>query len=88
MGAQDLFTNLTDFSESMRMELGDIVHKSKIKIDETGTIAAAATFTIFPKSFFDKTTVFNCNHPFMFIIYDKKFNEILFAGIYRGPNEN
>lgn len=84
MGAQDLFTNLTDFSKSMQTKLGDIVHKSKIEIDENGTTAAAATSLMVPKSF-DLKIYFICNHPFMFIIYDKKFNEILFAGIYRRP---
>lgn len=86
MGVPDFFTNWTGFSESIQMRSGEILHKSKIEIDETSTTAAAAT-VIVPKSF-SLETFFECNHPFLFIIHDKKFNEILFAGIYRGPNKN
>lgn len=69
----------------MQMQSVDIVHKSKIDIDETSTTAAAVT-ALWPKSFsLDES--FECNHPFMFVIYDKKCNEILIAGIYRGPKK-
>lgn len=67
------------------MQPVDIVHKSKIDIDKTSTTAAAAT-AVMQKSF-SLDEVFECNHPFLFVFYDKKYNEILFAGIYRGPNE-
>lgn len=87
MGASDLFNrnaNLTDFSESTKLKCLDIEHKAKIEIDETGTTAAAITPIYIAQSM---GINFNCNHPFMFIIYDEEYKEILFAGIYRGPNE-
>lgn len=89
MGASDLFNrnaNFTDFSESTKLKRLDIEHKAKIEIDETGTTAAASTPILISVSF-SLSIDFNCNHPFMFMIYDGKYKEILFAGIYRGPNE-
>lgn len=86
MGASDLLNrnaNLTDFSESTKLKCLGIEHKAKIEIDETGTSASAAPILIAKSMSMDV----NCNHPFMFIIYDEKYKEILFAGIYRGPNE-
>lgn len=88
MGASELFNenaNFTDFSESKKLKCLDIEHKAKIEIDEDGTTAAATTPILVPMS---RGVNFKCNHPFMFIIYDKKFNEILFAGIFRDAHEH
>lgn len=87
MGASDLFNknaNLTDFSESTKLKCLGIEHEAKIEIYETGTTAAATTDIFVVKIM---SIDFNCIYPFMFIIYDEKYKEILFAGIYRGPNE-
>ena len=64
-----------------------INHKSFISMSESGTEASAAPIVIInrvtsirPNEYF----TFNANHPFMYIIYDKINNNILFIGKYKG----
>lgn len=59
----------------------DIVHKAVIEMDENGAVAAAATGS-FARSMPDE---FHCDHPFIFTINDRITQEILFAGVFRGP---
>lgn len=86
MGIHNLFgnANFSDVFESSEQKFQtELVHKAKIEIDESGSTAAAATalraFVSAREEF-----IFNCNHPFMFVIHNQQFHEILFAGIYRG----
>lgn len=64
-----------------------INHKSFINIDEYGTEASAVTAVIInrvtsirPNEYF----TFNANRPFVYLIYDKKNNRIMFLGKYTG----
>lgn len=68
------------------LHLGDAVHRARIEVTEEGTTAAAATavFT-FRSSRPTEPAVFNANHPFVYLIYDKSSRTILFTGIYRVP---
>ncbi|XP_055306209.1 serine protease inhibitor 88Ea-like [Sitodiplosis mosellana] len=87
MGINELFgvaSNLTGFADNIRLHFDDAVHKAKIEINEHGTSAAAATATTNRHGYI----LFYCNHPFMFMINDRISNEVLFTGIYRGPNHN
>lgn len=59
-----------------------LTHKAKIEIHESGLTASADTMLMMT----GLEGRFECDHPFLFLIHDRKFNEILFAGIYRGPN--
>ncbi|XP_031634251.1 serine protease inhibitor 88Ea-like [Contarinia nasturtii] len=91
MGSQNLFknSNFSDFFESEEIETKTkLIHKAKIDIYEEGTKAAAATgyaYMIASKRYKYEYEIFNCNHPFLYMIHDNKFKEILFAGIYNGP---
>ncbi|XP_031831149.1 serine protease inhibitor 88Ea isoform X2 [Nomia melanderi] len=69
------------------LHLGDAVHRARIEVTEEGTTAAAATalFT-FRSGRPLQPAVFNANHPFVYLIFDKQRNSILFSGIYRSPN--
>ena len=66
----------------------DIVnHKSYISIDENGTEASAATAVIISRVTSirpDNHFVFNANSPFIYVIYDKVNNNIMFIGQYLG----
>ena len=66
----------------------DIVnHKSYISIDENGTEASAATAVIISRVTSirpDKHFVFNANSPFIYVVYDKINNSIMFIGQYLG----
>ncbi|XP_044006548.1 serine protease inhibitor 88Ea-like isoform X2 [Aphidius gifuensis] len=91
LGAGDLMkANVADLrgfvDDKEGLHLGDAVHKAKIEINEEGTTAAAATALFsFRSSRPAEPAVFNANHPFVYIIYDKNSQSILFTGIYRTP---
>lgn len=90
MGVGDLFDGTADLSEFSEhsFKFDDALHQAKIEIDEHGTFATAATAFFQPgRSPLAEPKQFICNHPFVFLIHDRKSKEILFTGIYRGPNQ-
>lgn len=70
------------FAEKQSFQFGAF-HQAKIEIGESGTVAAAATGMLNVVS--DSNLRFICNRPFIFLIHNKISKEILFGGIYRGP---
>lgn len=89
MGIDNLFgVPLTGFSDDTPVSFDDMMHKAKIEIDEEGSVAAAATATMSRSMSFMKPEPvnFHCDHPFVFMINDRVTQEVLFAGVYRGPN--
>lgn len=85
MGVGDLFkpsANLSSLTGSDGIRLDSIIHKAKINVDETGTEAAAAT-AIFANRFASDNFV--ADHPFVYFVYDKMENIILFFGVYNNP---
>lgn len=83
-GAADLRGFVADGESSLH--LGDAIHRARVEVTEEGTTAAAATaiFT-FRSSRPTEPAIFNANHPFVYLIYDKHDRTILFTGIYRLP---
>ncbi|BFF90178.1 serine protease inhibitor 88Ea [Drosophila madeirensis] len=74
-----------DFTEQS-VSFGDAKHLAKIKVDEEGSTAAAATVLVSYRSARPiEPTKFDCNHPFVFLIWDHASRAILFTGIYRDP---
>lgn len=92
MGVKNLFgtsADLSGFSTTAGLYFEDAIHKAKIEIDEDGSTAAAAVATFSRSLKFDEPkepTKFHCDHPFVFMIKDRVSTEVLFAGVYRGPN--
>lgn len=92
MGVQNLFDqngNFCDLIEDDAYEClleTEMKHKAKIEINESGTKASATTTII--GSRFSRLPFFYCDHPFVFIVHDEKFEEVLFTGVYRGPNKH
>lgn len=89
LGVGNLFTDRADFTtltEKGNVSLGSALHKARIEVTEVGTKAAAATvlFT-FRSSRPIEPAQFNCNHPFVYLIYDKVEKAILFTGVFRRP---
>ncbi|XP_069179921.1 serine protease inhibitor 88Ea [Procambarus clarkii] len=90
MGVTDLFdqrlANLTAFVPSGSLSIGKSIHKAFVEVSEEGTEAAAATALI---SWRIARPVgpekFECNHPFLFIIYDNLTKNVLFLGAYKNP---
>lgn len=93
LGAGELLmpnmANLRGFVEDGEtpLALGDAVHRARIEVTEEGTTAAAATaLYTFRSGRPLQPAVFDANHPFVYIIYDKSTHTILFCGVFRTPN--
>ena len=58
-----------------------VVHKAYIEVNEEGTEAAAATGVMITIESNDcSPPEFNANHPFLFVIKDKRCGAVLFMG--------
>ncbi|KAK6633249.1 hypothetical protein RUM44_003850 [Polyplax serrata] len=92
LGLSELFNSDADFStltgDAETIHFSDAVHKAKVEVDEEGTVAAAATaiFTFRSSRPLDPTR-FIANHPFVYFIYDKMSQNILFMGVYKVPDK-
>lgn len=87
VGVGDLFTdsaNLTSLADHGTLGLGSAIHKARIEVTEEGTEAAAATvlFT-FRSSRPAEPAIFNCNHPFIYLIFDKVQKAVIFNGVFK-----
>lgn len=88
MGITDIFTssaNLSKLSKSNSYYISALVHKTKIQVDEEGTVAAAISSAIFA----NKATPpkFHANRPFLYFIMEKKSNLVLFCGQHVKPSQ-
>ncbi|XP_068212341.1 serine protease inhibitor 88Ea-like [Palaemon carinicauda] len=90
MGVKDLFdaakANLTTFDPVASLSVGKSIHKAFVEVSEEGTEAAAATALISLRIARPAAPEkFECNHPFLFIIYDNFTKNVLFMGAYKNP---
>lgn len=89
MGVGDLFKNSSDLSVvtgTNDLGVSDALHKAKIEVSEEGTRAAASTVLFsFRSSRPLDPAQFKCNHPFIYVIFDKMEQSVLFTGIFRRP---
>lgn len=89
MGVNSIFdssADLSGFTADRNLHFGDAKHFAKIKVDEEGSTAAAATVLFsFRSARPVEPSIFRCDHPFVFLIYDHTAKAILFTGIYRDP---
>ena len=88
MGIRRAFTNSADFSnivKNTRLKISNATHQAKIKVDETGTEAAAVTEITMVKSTAvaapPKTIYFRADRPFLFLVRDAESEVNLFAGV-------
>ncbi len=79
-----------DFSAmgSGRFYISDVFHKTRLEVDEKGTVAAAATAVTFRATAMmqprpSKTLVFD--RPFVVLIGDSQTGALLFAGVIEAP---
>ena len=91
MGMVEAFGQDADFSGmdgTKNLFISAVLHKAFINVDEKGTEAAAATAVIMEqKCAAMDPTVFNANHPFIFLIRQNKTGSILFIGRVMNPNK-
>lgn len=85
LGASSIFSPGADFSgmtPSKNVFVSQILHKAVIDVNEEGSEAAAVTGIVSNrmKPLEDSTTEFIIDHPFLFVIVDKRNDMILFMG--------
>lgn len=89
LGVQEIFKmTRTGFSKIIpNTELGvtSILHKSRIKVDEKGTEAAAVTIILMGATAIPaEPKIIKLDRPFSFYIVDKDQGSILFSGAFQG----
>lgn len=89
LGATRVFTDNAQTSLLLNetLKIDQVVHAAKIRINENGTEAAAATGLSFTLTSVveDQPKVFKLNRSFLYFIYHVQTNVILFSGIVRNP---
>ncbi len=63
-----------------------VMHKAFVEVNEEGTEAAAATGIVLGKTALPRHFVFRADHPFIFLIQDRKNGNILFIGRLYNPH--
>lgn len=90
MGMLTAFTDKADFSgitDPTSLFINDVHHKAFLKVDETGTEAAAATgVTVGTTSAPTVQVSLTIDRPFLFFIRDRISNSILFMGRIVDPS--
>lgn len=88
MGMPTAFSMAADFSGmdgTKMLYIQQAIHQAFVEVNEEGTEAAAATAIVVGlKS--SGPTVFNANHPFIFIIQERETGNILFMGRVIDPS--
>jgi len=92
MGMAKAFSGAANFSgitDAERLFISDVIHKTFISVAENGTEAAAATAVIITAASAPgeepEYKVFRADHPFLFLIVDRKTGAILFMGRLMDP---
>lgn len=89
LGINSAFSDSADFSRitegESQFKISAVVHKVFIKVDESGTEAAAATGAVLTAHSLFKPVpiVIKADHPFMYYISDCK-NVVYFMGQFYG----
>jgi serpin B len=92
LGMTDAFHEGADFSDigaGKELKIGLVEHAADFKIDETGTLAAAATTVSIEATAIrvePQPITFDANHPFLFFLRDDRTGALLFAGRVADPS--
>ena len=90
LGIEKSFTSDADFSGIAKdLYISDVLHKANIDFTEKGIKAAAVTALVLETSSMKPISEYidiDINKPFMYVIRDKKTNDIWFIGVVVKPN--
>lgn len=90
LGISDMFephlSDLSGLSSVERLHVSHVIHKAHVSVNEQGTEAAAASGVLVQKRSIDLHPEFYANHPFLFFIYHKKSDAVLFIGRIKKPD--
>jgi serpin B len=100
MGMSLAFSNVADFSNMSRpgaggerLKISEVIHQAFIDVNESGTEAAAATAVVMMRATAapgpppPPPPVFRADHPFLFMIRDRRTGTILFLGRVIDPRK-
>jgi len=89
LGMKDAFGTDADFSGmngKKDLFISAVVHKAFVAVDEEGTEAAAATAVVVKLTALrEPPPIFRADHPFVFLIRDKRSGAVLFLGRLTDP---
>ncbi|XP_029170356.1 serine protease inhibitor 88Ea-like isoform X2 [Nylanderia fulva] len=70
--------------DQLSVRIGNVMHRSQVKVTQKDISASAATLIHHGPGSSPSTEIENenCNHPFVWLIYDKERREILFIGAF------
>ena len=92
MGMTDAFSARADFSGmdgARLLTIGAVLHKAFVVVNEEGTEAAAATAVLAKALGLPRPApLFRADHPFLFLIREKRTGSILFLGKVVNPVES
>jgi serine protease inhibitor len=66
--------------------VSDVEHKTVVEVDETGTVAAAATAVGVTTTIASPQGTMTMDHPFLYAIQDSQTGELLFIGVLMDPS--
>ncbi len=88
MGLHQAFSDQADFggiTGTKELRIDKVFHGAKIKVNETGTKAAAGTATVMVRKSAQIMEIsFHANHPFIYYVLDSESQTILFTGRFMG----
>lgn len=95
LGMADAFrlppADLSGMTGKLGLFIGEVIHKTRIDVTEEGTEAAAATALTAPEAAppgADEPLVFRADHPFLFLLRDRRSGSILFLGRLMDPKHS
>ncbi|KIC74915.1 putative serpin-like protein [Neochlamydia sp. TUME1] len=83
--------NFSKISEFKGLKIGNVLHKVYLSMDENGSeVAAATSISMNVTSILEPKApvIFQVDHPFIYMIYEKKTGTILFMGRVTDPNKS
>jgi leukocyte elastase inhibitor len=84
------FSGMADIAGEARLAIGGVIHKVFVEVEEKGTEAAAATAVgiVITGARVGAPKEFRAEHPFLFLIRDRRTKAVLFVGRFTGEASN